>query len=116
MDVPSHHGHFGRRGKFCHGAHKPMGGQTMNQTMVDRVAIALRNCAVFGADGGEKHRSPTDFEMKMAAAVISAMREPTEAMLEVGSPLSASQWGDLVGQHKGLRRAWPAMIDAALSE
>jgi hypothetical protein len=75
--------------------------------MVERVAYALRNFVVYGKDGGERERAPTDFELNMARAAIQAMREPTDQMgLGLGSDYRP-------GSHSA-RQIWQAMIDEAL--
>lgn len=49
--------------------------------------------------------------VEVARAAIEAMREPTEAMLEIGGDTSIEE-----GEHIDERKAWRRMIDAALSD
>lgn len=73
--------------------------------MIERVARAI-----------EQEIGPQDMDFaKIARAAVEAMREPTEAMLEVAQDMYEPV-GDRAMWPPEPKDAWPAMIDAALTE
>ena len=84
----------------------------MTTSMIERMARVLAPTA-FGsitssklAQGAERARA-----MSKARALLAAMRDPTDMMVDAGNDMSESYGGRSVS-----RAIWPAMIDAALEE
>lgn len=80
----------------------------IEQSIIERAARALSV-----ADGlGEAHwQSYTE----TARAVLTAIREPSEAMIEAGLAECSADWRESVCR-EFLPDIWKAMIDAALAE
>lgn len=77
--------------------------------MVDRVAKALM-CSLHGHDDfSNAHPAMQAAYLRQARAVIAAMREPTDQMLDVA--YDRDDWDDACSHAE----AWRVMIDAALS-
>jgi hypothetical protein len=72
--------------------------------MIDRVASAISAL--------DTNIVANDYEA-MARAVIAAMREPTEAMIDA-APDEAVGWSEIARRHAA--DYWRAMVDAALAE
>lgn len=80
----------------------------MTDTMIERVARRLAQLEV-----GEGERLADAFWHQFigdARSVLTAMREPTEAMIEAAYAVEPD------GRVPALSDAWTAMIDAALAE
>ena len=87
----------------------------MSDSMIERVAWVIFR------EFGDKTRgmNPADDykSMKVAALVLSAMREPTEAMLEGAGSMEGFDGCELLtGPDKCHIDWWQAMIEAALNE
>lgn len=83
--------------------------------MVERVAKAIHN-SEYNGDGNFHWREETaDIYRRAARAALTAMREPTKAMVEAG--LYDEDAFNLLGVgESALRSAFTRMIDAALAE
>ena len=77
--------------------------------MVERVARAAKDYLYGRADFG----APINFD-DLARAAILAMREPTGTM-NIAGGVAQNAWADRYNGGNA-RKAWEAMIDAALSE
>ena len=79
--------------------------------MIERIAIALwqRHHRLTG-----KNLAMNGFE-DQARCVLAAMREPTEAMVEVVTENGVATGCCLIGRDPAIE-AWQMMIDAALGE
>lgn len=79
--------------------------------MVERVARAVMEA------NGENECLPMQDYLAMARAAITAMREPTRAMLEDGER-TTFEWVAEVSdwQLQNIKEGWQAMIDKALEE
>ena len=81
--------------------------------MVDRVAKALLNHTNSSPGVMTQYDMMSENEAReLASVAIAAMREPTEAMVQIG--YAASNAHDHMPDD--IRSAWSAMIDAALAD
>ncbi len=60
--------------------------------MIDRVAAAL-----LAVDGGTWNITP-GIEVDLARAAIAAMREPTEAMIDLGWDYGEDAWREMIDE------------------
>ena len=86
----------------------------MASEMVERVAKAIDPDAFEGCSHGSKGpclmcAENVDFALYRARAAIEAMREPTEAMVDLGINTREVEGG-------AIHDVWQAMIDEALEE
>lgn len=87
--------------------------------MVERVAKALRRAdAENGSEVTGSSQGHGNYYHYLAVATIAAMREPTDAMLSAGDSMmpQIAKGQDITTGYDALQEAWPAMIDAALSD
>lgn len=88
-------------------------GESMSESMVERVKAALREhmkCDATGLSPAVASVFLTGFD-EAAHAAIAAMREPTDEMAEAGFQHTADPcW------QENVKEAWRAMIDQILSE
>ena len=92
----------------------------MTDTMIERVARVIARASAL--DDGKEPATAEDFTdavwedfVPAARAILAAMREPTEPMIDAG--YKTDHASGLEGRADiGPRLAWSAMIDAALSE
>lgn len=91
----------------------------MGEMMIERVARAAENailnpmahCCSVSIVG-----DPARFYNVIARAVLTAMREPTEAMIQAGAEKLPSVVDTMGEADEAASDAWRAMIDAALEE
>lgn len=90
--------------------------------MLERVARIMWSAfATEGTYDEDRHDDVPQY-LETARLILTAVREPTEAMLAVEKPMCNLGSGppDYSGSHNSLLKAdkemWQAMIDAALSE
>ena len=92
----------------------------MPDTMIERMAASAweenrRRCAKQGihlAEWSDESEELQDDWRAGMRAVLTAMREPAEAMIAAGMDRGRQHWEP----NNGMRAAWTAMIDAALKE
>jgi len=77
----------------------------MQESMIERLKITLRPFLHHGLD------AKPDVETEAVRAVLTAMRDPLDVMVDAGFDAELDEDGDMAP-----RTVWEAMIDEALAE